>query len=268
MHSLTKCRQVNLRLRQAIVSLPEYQAISTHALNALCALLRTHLAHNVSLFDFYQALCTKNCPRCLQFAGFISLPTWRRCCFLCLELGDTDLQMQTVDSIQKQFPLLSMAAISQLKSFKTLPGTYSSDEYVQRDRITIVPVEQAMRASQEQQRALQQIETGSPWFPQDPKLAFMASCALPYYDSQDRTTEYGISCPGAQLVIDKGTISGMALKFVYMARDRVYTKDGFLEHFKVCEEAQLLWTSSKEGTIEPPELPQIAKDGGCLKRRE
>ncbi|KFY91527.1 hypothetical protein V500_04625 [Pseudogymnoascus sp. VKM F-4518 (FW-2643)] len=266
--SLTNCRQVNLRLRQAIDSLPEYQVISTHALNALCALLRTHLAHNVSLFDFYQALCTRDCAGCLRFAGFIFLPTWRRCCFICLKLGDTELQMQTVDGIQKQFPLLSMAAISKLASFKTLPGTYSTDEYVQKDRITIFPVEQAMRASQEQQQALQQTETESPWFPQDRKLAFMASCALPYYDSQNKTAEYGISCAGDQLFIDKGTVRGMALKFAYMARDIVYTKDRFLEHIKDCEEAQLLWESSKEGSIEPPELPQIAKDGGCFKRRE
>ena len=265
MHSLTKCRQVNLRLRQAIDSLPEYQAISAHALNALCALLRTRLARNVSLFDFYQALCTKNCSLCGRFAGLIFLPTWRRCCFICLTLGSTEFQMHTVPAIQEQFPL-SMDAINKLTSFETLPGTYSIREFVQKDRITIVPVAQAMRASGGDKETL--LRPGPPWFPQNPKLAFMASCALPYYDRQNRTTEYGISCAGSQLAIDKGNARGMALKFAYMARDLAYTKDGFLEHFKECREAQLLWESSKEGSIEPPELPQIAKDGGYLKPRE
>ncbi|KFZ04395.1 hypothetical protein V502_10182 [Pseudogymnoascus sp. VKM F-4520 (FW-2644)] len=258
MHSLTNCRQVNLRLRQAIDSLPEYQAIYTHALNTLCALLRTRLAHTVSLFYFYQALCTKNCDFCRRFAGCIFLPTWRRCCFICLERGNSELQMQTVAFIQKRFPLLSTAAFSQLTSVETLPGTYSMDEYVQKDSITIVPVEQAMRASREQQQALQQAlqQAEEPtWFQQDRKLAFMASCALPYYDRQNRTTEYGISCAGDQVTIDKGGFSALADKFGYKARDTVYTKDSFLVHFKECEEAQLLWGSSKEGSIEPPNLP-------------
>ncbi|KFY72260.1 hypothetical protein V499_07590 [Pseudogymnoascus sp. VKM F-103] len=264
-HSLIKCRQVDLRLRQAIDSLPEYQAISTHALKALCALLRTRLAHNVSLFDFYQALCTKNCSLCRRFAELIFLPTWRRCCFICLTLGSTEFQMHTVPAIQEQFPL-DTEAISKLTSFETLPGTYSMKEYVQRNRITIVPVEQAMRASGGDKEAL--LRPGPPWFPQNPKLAFMSSCALPYYDRQNKTVEYGISCAGCQLTIDKGTIRGMALKFAYMARDMVYARDGFLEHFKGCGKAQQLWGSSKEGSIEPPELPQIAKDGGYLKPRE
>ncbi|OBT77686.1 hypothetical protein VF21_03705 [Pseudogymnoascus sp. 05NY08] len=265
MHSVTKCRQVNLRLRQAVDSLPEYQVVSTHGLTALCALLRTRLARNVSLFDFYQALCRKNCSLCSRFAGFIFLPTWRRCCFICLQMGSTEFQMHTVPAIQEQFPL-SMDEISKLTSFETLPGTYSMKEHVQKDRITIISVAEAMRASGGEEGKL--VRPGPPWFPQNPKLAFMATCVLPYYDRQTRTAEYGISCAGSQLYIDKGKASGMALKFAYMARDFVYTREGFLEHVKECWDALLLWESSKGGSIEPPELPEIAKNGGYLKPRE
>ncbi|OBT65401.1 hypothetical protein VE03_06036 [Pseudogymnoascus sp. 23342-1-I1] len=261
--SLINCRQVNLRLREAIDFLPEYQAVSTHGLDALCALLRTRLAHNVSLVDFYEALCTKKCSFCYRFAGYMSLPTWRRCCFICLKLRDTEFQMLTLDGLQKQFGL-SEAEVSKFTSFVTLPGVYTTTHAVERERLTIAPVEQAMRAYQENQKALQ--ETARSWFPKYPKFAFMATCVLPYYDKQNRTADYGICCAGEQRAIDNSNQRGMALKFAYMARDIVYPRDEFLEHFKECREGQQLWESSKEGTIEPPELPQIAKDGGVFDR--
>lgn len=262
--SLPKCRQLNVRSRQAIDSLLEYQAISTHALNSLCALLRTRLAHNLSLFDFYQALCEKNCVLCGQFAGFIFLPTWRRCCFVCLQ-GAPELQMQTVAAVRKLLPL-SAAAIRKLTSFKTLPGTYSMEESVRKARITLVPMEQAMRASKEQQQALRQAEPTR--FRQNRKLNFMASCGLPHYDRQNRTTEHGISCAGCQLALEKDIIGSRGEEWAYIARDRVHGKEGFLEHFKRCEQAQLLWESSNGGSIVPPELPEGAKNGGYFKCRE
>lgn len=267
--SLTKCRQVNLRLRQAVDSLSEYQAICTHALNVVCALLRTRLARNVSLFDFYQALCTKNCDLCPRFGGFIFLPTWRRCCFMCLRSGDLELQMQTVVAIRHQLSLLSVAAIRQLSSFKTLPGLYSLDEgSVPKARVVIAPVEQAMKAAEEQQEGVQ--EAALARFRQDRKLTLMSSCALPYYDRQSRTTECGVSCAGAQRAIEKAPVGSLAMggKWANMARDIIYGKDSFLEHFKSCKEAQLLWESSNEGSLEPPDLPQGAKDGGYFNRRE
>lgn len=259
-NSLIKCRQVSLPLRQTIDSLPEYQAVSTHGINALCALLRTRLAYNVSFSDFYQALCTWKCSLCYQFAGFISLPVWRRCCFNCLEQGHAELQMLDVDHIHKTFGIRE-AETRKLTSFATLPGTYTMTHSVENEGLTIASTGQISRTYHERY-ALQRV--GRVGFPQDRTLAYMATCALPYYDWQNRTTDYGISCAGAQLAIEKTTASRMAVKFLYMARDIVYSKEGFLEHFKDCEQGQLLWESSKEGTIEPPELPQIAKDGGIF----
>lgn len=260
-HSVTKCRQASVQLRQAVDCLPEYQLLTTHALNALCALLRTRLARNVTLSDFYEALCTSTCGHCSGFAMFIFLPTWRRCCLICLRLRAEKVQMQTIASIREQL-FLNMADISKLTSFKTLPGTYSMGEYVQKDRITIAHVEQALRVFQEQK------QTEPPRFRHDGKLAFMASCALPYYDKESKTIEYGISCAGVQVAIDRGFDSAMATKFTYMARDIVYSKAGFLQHFKDCCDAQVLWESSKGGSIEPPELSQMVKNDDKFKPRE
>lgn len=82
---LFKFRQVNLRSRQMIDSLKQYRMIVSHALNLLCALLRSRLAIDISILDFYNALCTKSCTLCGEFGGFISILGWKRCCFKCLQ---------------------------------------------------------------------------------------------------------------------------------------------------------------------------------------
>jgi len=145
MHSLFNFRQTNLRSRQTVDSHKQYQMVALHGLNLLCALLRTRLAIGVSLFDFYYALCTKACTFCGEFGGFISLLTWNRCCFTCLQ-GASETQVQTLAAVQKQFHL-AKAELDQLRSFKALPGIYSMKESVHKSRIAVVSVHQAILVS-------------------------------------------------------------------------------------------------------------------------
>ncbi|KAK3934889.1 hypothetical protein QBC46DRAFT_398754 [Diplogelasinospora grovesii] len=63
MYSLFKLRQTNLRSRQAVDSLKQYQMVVSYGLNLLCV-LRTRLTISVSLFDFYYALYTKAYTLC------------------------------------------------------------------------------------------------------------------------------------------------------------------------------------------------------------
>ena len=142
MHSLFKVRQTNLRLRQTVDSLNQYRMVVSHGLNLLCALLRTRIAIGISLLDFYDALCTKACTLCGEFGGFISLLTWKRCCFKCLK-GAPETQVQTLAAVRKQFHLTKVE-LDQLRSFKTLPGIYSMKESVYKSRIAIVSVHQAI----------------------------------------------------------------------------------------------------------------------------
>jgi hypothetical protein len=48
------------------------------------------------------------------------------------------------------------------------------------------------------------------------------------------------------------------------ARNTVYTRRDFLEHFRWCKQGQLLWESSDGGHIVPPKLPHFAREGGIL----
>lgn len=264
MYSLFKFRQINLRSRQMVDSLNQYHRVVSHGLNLLCALLRTRIAIDITLFDFYKALCTKTCTLCGEFGGFISILAWKRCCFKCLQYAP-ETQVRTLAFVRKQFHM-AKAELGQLKSFKSLPGIYSMNESVQKSRITIVSLHQAILACRRQSHALPQVQLESSNLHR--KFNFMGSCALPYYDKRTSIVEHGISCAGCQLAIEKDIIGTRGTKWGYEARDKVYAQDGFLDHFRWCEQAQLLWRSSGEGKNQPPELPVSARTGGYFRRRE
>ncbi|KAJ5735590.1 uncharacterized protein N7483_000715 [Penicillium malachiteum] len=100
------------------------------------------------------------------------------------------------------------------------------------------------------------------------KFNFMSSCALPYYDKVTGKVERGISFAGCQLAIEKNIVTTASTKFIFDARDKVYARDGFLDHFKWCEQAQILWKSSAEGAKKPTEIPLFALMEGHFQSRE
>lgn len=238
--------------------------VVSHGTNLFCALLRTRVASSISLFDFYQALCTKVCTKCDEFGGFISLLTWARCCFKCLQLN-SEFRVQTLASARKQFQL-TKAEVARLKTFKTLPGIYSMEESLYKSRLTVVSAHQIMSVVKPPTVALAQAtptKQGS-----NQKLTFMGSCALPYYDTQSSKVENGVSCAGCQLALEKDIIGTRGEKWAFEARDKVYAKDGFLEYFRWCEQAQLLWRSSSAGNNLPADLPEAAQRGGYFNERQ
>lgn len=263
--SVLKFRHINLRSRRIVDSLHEYQVAISHGLNALCALLRTKLAINVTLLDFYREICTKDCALCGEFGGFIFLPTWIRCCFECLKQAP-ETQMQTLASIQRRLRL-KRQEILQFKSFPTLPGMYTMTESQYKSRVKIVSIKQAMTIL-ERERAHQLLsETQKSNVELSNKFRFMASCALPYFNRCSGIVELGISCAGCQLALEKDIIGSRGERWAYTMRDMVYSQEGFLEHFKWCEQAQLLWTSSEGGIVEPIERPEGVRRG-FFNRRE
>ncbi|KAF5702646.1 cyclin f-box [Fusarium mundagurra] len=263
-YSLFKFRQTNRRSRQAVDSLKQYQMIVLHGLNLFCALLRTRLAVGISLLDFYNALCLKRCSLCGEFGGFMPLLTWERCCFKCLKEAP-ETQIQTLSAVRKQFRL-KKADLGQLRSFKTLPGIYSMEESVYKSRFTIVSLHQASLISGQQPQATGQVYSASS--ERRRKFNFMGSCALPYYDKVNGNVEHGISCAGCQLALEKDIIGARGERWAFEARDKVYARDGFLKHFRWCEQAQLLWESSCEGRNRPAELPEVARRGGYFNKRD
>ncbi|RAK97688.1 F-box protein [Aspergillus ibericus CBS 121593] len=243
MYSLFKLRQVNLRLRQAVDSLKQYQRVITHALNILGALLRTRLAVNVSLFDFDNALCTKTCLYCGEFGGFMLLPTWKRCCIECLQRS-LNTQLRSRVSVQKRVPLTKLE-LTQMRSFESLSGLRTMLETAPKSHITSVPARSISSAYPMQPNALAQAQLTRFGLIQMHNAT--GSCALPYYDKETGEVERGISCVGCQRAIERELFGTRGTRQGYDARDKVYARDGFLDHFRWCKQAQLLWKSSGEG---------------------
>lgn len=196
MHSLLKFRQTNLRSRQTVDCLKQHQIVVLRGLDLLCALLRTRLATDISLFDFYDALCTKACTLCGEFGGFMSLLTWKRCCFNCLR-GSPEIEMQSLAAVRKQYHL-TKAELNQLRSFKTFSGPYAVDELLHKYRIKIVSILKAISVCR-QQSPRPQLASSE----RNRLFDFMGSCALPYYDKRACRIERGLSCRGCQLALTK-----------------------------------------------------------------
>ncbi|KAF5981379.1 cyclin f-box [Fusarium coicis] len=262
-HSLFRFRQTNRGSRQAVDSLKQYQIVVLHGLNLFCALLRTRTAVEISLLDFYNVMCLKSCSLCDEFGGFMSLLTWTRCCFKCLKEAP-EIQVQNLSAVRKEFRL-TKAESAELRSFKTLPGIYSMEESVYKSRFTIVSLHQASLISRRQSQATMQFQPERSG--RYKKLNFMGSCALPYYNKVTSNVEHGMSCAGCQLTLEKDIIGARGEKWAFQARDKVYARDGFLEHFRWCEQAQLLWKSSCGGRNKPAELPEVARRGGYFNER-
>jgi hypothetical protein len=251
-HSLFNFRQACSSTRQVVDSLHEYQLLVAHGLNLLCALLRTGLATGlatcISLPDFYDALCTEACAFCGEFAGFIYFLTWDRCCYQCLERPPATIEPQTVAKLRKGLRL-TKGESTRLKSLKTLPGRYRPIIYTTyyKARVAIASIHQAIslasrlgklqpgRAREAAAAALSTNCLGG----RERALPFMGSCALPHYDRRTGKVEHGIACLGCKL-------NGSGPHYwLHPAKqgdreDILYTRDGFLEHFRWCESAQIL----------------------------
>lgn len=265
--SIFYLRQANARARHVVNALHEYHVITTHALNPFCALLRTRLASRVALSNFYRLLCTQICSLCNdQYGDLVYLPTWIRCCSRCLRNHDPRLCVATLATVKRVLHL-TKKTLAQLPALTTLPGIYTMDERPVSSRMTIVPMQSASAAFSDENAGTGPTQDLIDGLDTRPALTFMACCALPSYDPQTKRIETGISCAGCQLALQDDIITGTK-DWCYDVRDKVCSRSGFLSHFEWCEQAQALWLESKNGTIEPPRLPQSCKTGGHFKPRE
>ncbi|KAF1359207.1 cyclin-like F-box [Lizonia empirigonia] len=265
--SLFRFRQTNIRARQIVAALHEYRIITTHAVNPLCALLRTRLAPVVTLLDFYRLLCTQSCSLCeSEYGDLVHLPLWIRCCSSCLRQNSTELRVATLNTV-KRILKLSRKSLGKLPKLVTLPGTYTMDERLRSSRVTIVSTASALSAYREEHSGVEASQAMIKQISTQPILAFMACCALPSFDLRTGQAQNGVSCAGCQVAVEEG-INTFKGAWAGEMRDAVYSHDGFLKHFTHCEQAQLLWTSSNGGTERPPKLPYSCRKGGYFKHRE
>ncbi|KAI8945818.1 hypothetical protein F4801DRAFT_593852 [Xylaria longipes] len=247
-YSLFKFRQTSVNVRRCLhdTLYSSYGVVVKHGYILFCALFRTQLSAHVSLFEFYKAMRTEACATCGEFSGFISIPTWTRCCFKCIH-NAPELRMQSLNSAREYFSL-TRPQLDQLGSFRTLPGKYDILETPQqRLRFMVVSTHQASMISGWEPRRIEHPR-------QIQKFNFMVSCALPFYDTRtkDEVVEKGRWCLGCK--------ASPIVK--WEARERAYSNDGFLRHFRLCKQAQDLWELNQERKKLPELLDSIMKHDG------
>jgi hypothetical protein len=261
--SLFRLRQVNTRAQQIVNTLHEYRIIIKHALNAFLALLRTRRIPGVTLQEIYSLLCTQECSLCGGYGDLVYLLTWIRCCSSCLRANNAAIRTGSFSSV-KQLGL-SKGSLKNLPKLKSIPGRYTMCVFLQKRRTTCVPLQQ-VEAAYDGEFGGEPIPV---WFRPNRacREAFSSCCALPNYDPQSRKVEYGLSCAGCQ-VFAQDVVSRLHMKWAHVARDMVYSHNGYLEHFAWCEQAQLLWEDSGQGTKVPEAMPSRCKHGGSFREED
>ena len=264
--SIFKLRQVNHRARTLVDSLYEYGVVARHSLDAFCALLQTKVASVVPLNELYAELCTRECCCCGEFGSLIFLPNWSRCCYKCLG-SCRQFEMQTMSSVRKQYKL-NRAASRRLVALKTLPGMYGLSEKPWKARNVLVQTKQAEKLHRQYSLSHCEIQKREFWTTYDEKYRCMAACEFPHYDSKAKEVDEPVWCAGCQVAFERG-ISPEALhgdisdelNELFSRCKTMHFRPEFLEHFKRCEQAQLLWRTSDEGDIDPAVVYILVRDG-------
>ncbi|KAI1325363.1 hypothetical protein F5Y16DRAFT_423115 [Xylariaceae sp. FL0255] len=122
--SLSRFSQVSLAAHKAIVALPQFHEMMTHAPDVLTALSKTYLitCHSSSLIR--KVLYSQTCVSCLcTFGGFLFLPTCERVCFECLRANPM-LQVSVPGPIKDAFGIDINEMCSNVRGMTAIPGLY------------------------------------------------------------------------------------------------------------------------------------------------
>ncbi|PYH90157.1 hypothetical protein BO71DRAFT_452957 [Aspergillus ellipticus CBS 707.79] len=260
--ALFNFRHINRRAQQIVTVACGYKAVVTHALETLCIILRTTIASWFTLSDLLKVLYTRDCHLCGSFGGFIFLPSFMRCCFFCIQEDSLPpvLPLSIVKKSAKSRPGHPNTLVPIVKS---LPGIYSMDEIVRKRRVQIMSAEYfgrlPLHKADDRTRATQEKETEL--------LRYMVTTSLPYLNTETGVIQNGISCSGCQIALEKALRSSRTGPSSCALRDKVYSYDEFMQHFRECREAQKLWELSNQG-VDVAKISEFVRRRGYFKKRD
>ncbi|KAK7403642.1 hypothetical protein QQX98_010607 [Neonectria punicea] len=227
--------QVSRRARGVVASIPEYYHLGDHALQCLCALLRTDIGQHVAVTTLHSALLSQDCQACGLFAGYLFLPTVTRCCFPCIESAK-GLSAAPLEKLASE----SDMSIGQLKAsipiFHTLSTSRSSTG--RGGRTFLVAEKHCIDIL----RSRGHPEPVPAYFSlmHLPGFGHEASVTMPSFNPKTGEIQTGVSCKGCQVAMK---LSPSEEAFEH--RRRVYSREKFLEHFDECAHAKKIWASSQ-----------------------
>ncbi|KAH6651272.1 hypothetical protein F5144DRAFT_639034 [Chaetomium tenue] len=269
--TLFRFRQINRFARRVISSLLQYRHITTHALEAYRATLRTRIGIQMhfTLADMHTALCSPECGGCGKFGSFVFLPTFTRVCWVCSS-GSKISRVSTLSSVASYYgkPRAEMRRL--LPVISSIPGIYSLKEIRRTGSVSLVTKEStlALEAAGVLQRPSlcdKDYEHACAPFVMHGVYWAMVTTAFPYLDRATGRAENGLLCRGCRLnseqllwQVDPAGFPGV---------DCTYTREAFLEHFKnVCHVGQAFWVASDGGIddVEPDPAQELTAHGETL----
>lgn len=125
--SLLRFRHVNRQARHLVHAIYGYQTVITHAVGALCAMLRIGTLSWFTYHELLNVLYTRDCCFCGSFGSYIFLPLLLRCCIICLE-NASQLRLVSLNAFRRHFMLNWAAARKSFPNIKAIPGIYTSAE--------------------------------------------------------------------------------------------------------------------------------------------
>ncbi|GLA26489.1 hypothetical protein M752DRAFT_217547 [Aspergillus phoenicis ATCC 13157] len=268
--SLFRFRQVSRHAQQYVSTSRFYRETTTHALDALCVLLRTKVANRFTLAELFTALCTRDCTLCSSsFGGFLFLPTLLRCCFSCLPKGRLPRLVPYTDAkwyISSKSKAKSSGLASLLPVLRTIPGIYSMQEVSIKGRKQLVTMDDLIRIVGSKPSSDEEaVWTAARSYA---SLPFMVTTALPYLDRVSGRVEDGVSCSGCQVSLEEALTEESRLGPDGLGiRDRVYSHEGFIGHFRECPKAQEVWKLRKNGTS-VARISEFVRRRGYFKERD
>lgn len=123
-----------------------YETIMTHALDVVCALLRTNLASWFTLRDLFDVLCTRGCGICGYFGGLLFVPFLVRICSKCI-MEHPPFGMSSVADVTRRTGLSLEFLRQTVPVLSTISGKYHEYSLHNSRKTLIVAPEQVSKAA-------------------------------------------------------------------------------------------------------------------------
>lgn len=241
--SVFRLRQTSRRAREKVDSIWQYQKATEYGLDLFRASLIANAACNIQLVDFYELLVTIPCSFCGYTARYVHFLTWKRVCRGCLKDAP---EVNYVDKWKLKSKIqITDDEFAQLKVFKTAPFL-ALNRYIYYPDSQVVSTLEAMKVVGKPRD--EYIEKALKENSED----HLTTCVMPHLDKQGMLPDNWLSCEGCKLS-RQPTNPWDEVTFVESAISwRVYDRDGFLEHFRWCKQAQIVWEEQR-GKVEEAE---------------
>ncbi|KAF4435626.1 hypothetical protein F53441_13471 [Fusarium austroafricanum] len=269
-------RRVNRHARSIATASREYMVVVKHGLEGLKPLLKAQLGHLFTFSHFYGNLVSKECKFCRKFGPFLFLPTCQRCCFTCLQVS-SELKLLAIP-VPKTFARAVGRSAEEIEracepKLRVVYGKYTNEEWPlpKRPKYLI----QANRAVEKLQSLDSSIRIPETVLEHQPEHQFhndgqhlfcfryMAATTFPWYDLNHDKPERGVNCKGCQFRVEEYLLETRASPpWGHNDRDRNYTSEEFLDHFRSCKHAKKVWANAQENHV--AQESHFTRNGGIV----